>query len=93
MQDGEEIRVRVDGPLVFNTIDLILDATLDGVGLGYLPEDQVTNALSSGKLIKVLDDAVPPLPGYHLYYPSRRHHSPAFKLFLDAVRYRPSIPR
>ncbi|WP_340642976.1 LysR family transcriptional regulator [Thalassospira povalilytica] len=93
MQDGEEIRVRMDGPLVFNTIDLILDATLDGVGLGYLPEDQVTNALSSGKLIKVLDDAVPPLPGYHLYYPSRRHHSPAFKLFLDAVRYRPSIPR
>lgn len=93
MQDGEEIRVRMDGPLVFNTIDLIFDATLDGVGLGYLPEDQVTNALSSGKLIKVLDDAVPPLPGYHLYYPSRRHHSPAFKLFLDAVRYRPSIPR
>jgi hypothetical protein len=25
---------------------------------------------------------------YHLYYPSRRHASPAFALVVDALRYR-----
>ncbi len=93
VQNGEEMRVRVDGPLVFNTIDLIRDATLNGLGIACLPEDQVADALADGRLVKVLADAVPPLPAYHLYYPSRRHHSPAFKLFLDAVRYRPAMPK
>lgn len=93
VQNGEEMRVRVDGPLVFNTIDLIRDATLNGLGIACLPEDQVADALADGQLVKVLADAVPPLPAYHLYYPSRRHHSPAFKLFLDAVRYRPAMPK
>jgi DNA-binding transcriptional LysR family regulator len=35
---GRELRVRVEGPLAFNTIDLILRAALDGFGLAYLPE-------------------------------------------------------
>ncbi|MEI2296745.1 LysR family transcriptional regulator [Ensifer sp. MJa1] len=87
-KDGREIRVRVDGPLVFNTIDLILDAALDGLGLAYMPRDQVEQHLASGRLCQVLADCTPRLPGYHLYYPSRRHSSPAFNLFVDAVRYR-----
>ncbi|KAJ32883.1 LysR family transcriptional regulator, partial [Agrobacterium tumefaciens] len=88
IEDGREIRVRVDGPLVFNTIDLILDAAIDGIGLAYMPLDQVTEHLASGRLVRVLADSTPPLPGYHLYYPSRRQASPAFSLFVDAVRYR-----
>ena len=31
---------------------------------------------------------VPDLPGYHLYYANRRNASPAFKLLVDAVRWR-----
>ncbi|WP_183755341.1 LysR family transcriptional regulator [Rhizobium sp. BK181] len=85
---GREVRVRVDGPLVFNTIELILDAAVDGLGLAYMPLDQVTEHIASGRLNRVLPDSTPPLPGYHLYYPSRRHASPAFSLFVDAVRYR-----
>ncbi|CAN7444691.1 LysR family transcriptional regulator [Agrobacterium tumefaciens] len=88
LEGGREIRVRVDGPLVFNTIDLILDAAIDGMGLAYMPLDQVTEHLTNGRLVSVLTDTTPPLPGYHLYYPSRRHASPAFSLFVDAVRYR-----
>jgi DNA-binding transcriptional LysR family regulator len=34
----------------------------------------------------VLADWCPPFPGYHLYYPSRRHPSPAFSLVLEALR-------
>lgn len=89
LQDGREIRVRVDGPLVLNTIDLILDSALAGLGLAYLPLDQVEGHLAGNRLAQVLGPWTPPLPGYHLYYPSRRHASPAFRLLVDALRYRP----
>lgn len=88
VQDGREIRVRVDGPLILNTIELILDAALAGLGLAYLPLNQVEEQLSKGRLIQVLGEWTPPLPGYHLYYASRRQVSPAFRLLVNAVRYR-----
>lgn len=89
IQDGREMRVRVEGPLIFNTIDLILDAAVAGLGLAYLPFDQVEWYLESGRLVRVLGEWTPPLPAYHLYYPSRRHSSAAFTLFVEALRYKP----
>jgi DNA-binding transcriptional LysR family regulator len=88
LQNGREIRVQVDGPLIFNTIDLILDAALGGLGLAYLPLDQVDHHIADGQLKRVLDKWTPPLPGYHLYYPSQHLNSPAFKLVVDTLRYR-----
>ena len=82
-------RAASPGPLVLNTIDLILDSALAGLGLAYLPLDQVEGHLAGSRLAQVLGPWTPPLPGYHLYYPSRRHASPAFRLLVDALRYRP----
>lgn len=86
---GREFRVRVDGQLVFNTSALILAAASAGFGLAYLPEQQVEQAIAAGGLVRVLADWCPTFPGYHLYYPSRRHGSPAFALLVDVLRYRP----
>jgi DNA-binding transcriptional LysR family regulator len=85
---GRELKVRVDGQFVFNSIALRLNAVLAGLGLAYLPEDQVQCHLADGKLIRVLEDWCPPFPGYHLYYPSRRQPTPAFALLVDALRHR-----
>jgi len=85
---GRETRVHVEGQVAFNAIDLILDASLAGLGLAFLPLDQVTSHLKAGRLVSVLEDWVRPLPGYHLYYPSRRDASPAFRLLVEACRYR-----
>jgi DNA-binding transcriptional LysR family regulator len=85
---GKELKVRVEGQLVFNTIALRTDAVLDGFGLAYLPEDQVKEHVDAGKLVRVLADWCPSFPGYHLYYPSRRQNSPAFALLVEALRYR-----
>jgi DNA-binding transcriptional LysR family regulator len=84
---GEELKVRVEGQLVFNNIAMRLDAALKGLGLAYMPEDVVQAHIAKGRLIRVLSDWCPPFPGYHLYYPSRRQSSPAFTLFRDALRY------
>jgi DNA-binding transcriptional LysR family regulator len=83
-----EVRVRVEGQLVFNVAPLILKAALTGFGLACVFEDQVQEHLSSGQLVRVLADWCPPFPGYHLYYPSHRQPTPAFALLVDALRYR-----
>lgn len=83
---GEELKVRVEGQLVFNNIAMRLDAALNGLGLAYMPEDLVQMYVEEGRLVRVLSDWCPPFPGYHLYYPSRRQSSLAFTLFRDALR-------
>ena len=83
-----ELKVRVEGQLVFNNIALRLHAALAGLGLAYLPEDLVKTHIAERRLVRVLNDWCPPFPGYQLYYPSRRHSSPAFALLVDALRYR-----
>ena len=83
-----ELKVRVEGQLVFNNLNQILNAALAGFGLAYVPEDLVQAHIKAGKLKRVLEDWCPPFPGYHLYYPSRRQSSPAFALIVDALRYR-----
>jgi DNA-binding transcriptional LysR family regulator len=87
-KDGHEVNVRIEGQLVFNNISLRLHSALDGLGLAYLPEDQVLHHVEAGQLIRVLEDWCEPFPGYHLYYPSRRHASPAFALLVETLRYR-----
>src|SRR5437879_13839992 len=57
---GRALRVRVDGQLVFNTITLRMNAVLAGLGLAYLPEDQVQAHLADGRLIRVLADSCAP---------------------------------
>jgi DNA-binding transcriptional LysR family regulator len=86
---GRELRVRVEGQLVFNSTPLMMKAALDGAGLAYLPESRVQPYIEQGRLVHVLGDWCPPFSGYHLYYPSRRQNSPAFALVVDALRYRP----
>jgi DNA-binding transcriptional LysR family regulator len=85
---GRELKVRVEGQLVFNNLALRLNAALAGLGLAYLPEDEAQTHLAKGRLIRVLDDWCPPFSGCHLYYPSRRQPTPAFALLVDALRYR-----
>ncbi|MBO6936483.1 MAG: LysR family transcriptional regulator [Deltaproteobacteria bacterium] len=85
---GRELHVRVDGQLTFDDIDMVRQAAIDGFGLAFLMRDHIQPHLDAGELVTVLDDWCPPFVGYHLYYPSRRQHSAAFKLLVDELRYR-----
>ncbi|TCL75722.1 LysR family transcriptional regulator [Rhizobium sp. BK251] len=87
-KDGHELRVRVEGQLVFNNFSLRLNAALKGLGLVYLPEDAVLPYIGDGRLVRVLEDWCPSFSGYHLYYPSRRQPSAAFAIVMNALRYR-----
>ena len=86
-KEGQEIKVRVEGQLTFNTLSQRIDAAASGFGLAFVPEDTVQKDLASGHLLKVLKTWCEPFAGYYLYYPSRKQHTTAFALFVDALRY------
>jgi DNA-binding transcriptional LysR family regulator len=86
-KDGRELKVRVEGQLVFSGIFQVLDAAVAGLGLAFVPEDIVQPHLAKGRLKRVLEAWCPPWSGYHLYYPHRRQSSPAFALLVDALRH------
>lgn len=87
-KDGRELKVRVEGQLAFDRIDLIREAALAGFGIAFLPADYVEPHIANARLVPLLEDWSAPWPGYHLYYPSRRQESPAFRLLIEALRYR-----
>lgn len=86
-RDGHLIKARVEGQWTFNSSTPILRAALSGFGLAYLPEDMVAPHVQSGALKRVMKSWTPTFPGYHLYYASRRHSSPAFSLLVEALRF------
>ncbi|AYM91020.1 LysR family transcriptional regulator [Serratia sp. 3ACOL1] len=87
-KDNHKLNIRVNGQLTFNSIMHVLNGTLDGIGLGYVPEFLVKPFLRDGSLKEVLVDWSPYFEGFHLYYPNRRQASPAFAAFVETFRYR-----
>jgi DNA-binding transcriptional LysR family regulator len=85
-KDGEELRVRVDGQVICNGIRQILNAAVSGYGFGFVPDGLAIADIVSGRLVQVLSEWCPSYPGYHLYYPSRRQSSAAFRVVLEALR-------
>lgn len=85
-KEGRALTVAVDGPLVLDDPDLMVDAALDGVGLAYSTEHSVGDQLASGRLIRVLEDWCPAYPGFYLYYPSRRQNPAALRALVEMLR-------
>ncbi|HWF01178.1 MAG TPA: LysR family transcriptional regulator [Caulobacteraceae bacterium] len=90
-RDGRALNVRVEGQLIVNDITLAVKAAIDGLGLADLPQDYVQADIDAGRLVRVLEPWCPPFPGYHLYYPSRRQPSAAFRLLIEALRSDPAL--
>ncbi|RYD24848.1 MAG: LysR family transcriptional regulator [Lysobacteraceae bacterium] len=85
---GRELKVKVEGQLVLNDVDLTVDAAVAGRGIAFMIEDHATDQIANGHLVRVLEDWCEPFDGHYLYYPSRRQPSPAFSLFLETLRFR-----
>ena len=86
-KDGREVRVKVEGQLAFDNINMITRAACAGFGLAFVMEDAIADHIAAGRLVRVLEDWCPTFPGYHLYYPSRRQTSAAFTLLIGTLRY------
>lgn len=86
MRRGKSTAIDVDGPVTLGNLNLVIEAAVAGIGIAWLPEEHVEDHLASGRLVKILPERGPVLPGLCLYYPGNRHQPIALKLFADAVR-------
>ena len=57
-----------------------------GLGLTIVYEDQVRDEVARGALVLVLEEYCEPFPGYYLYYPQRRHATPALRALIEHLR-------
>lgn len=84
----KQIRVLPVGRLTLNNAHYIVRAAREGNGLAMVPKTHAISDLAAGTLVRILEPWTPKLPAWHLYYPSRRHTSPAFRAFIDLVKRR-----
>ena len=66
------------------TNDPALNVRLARAGAGVtLSDDRVRDYVARGELVAVLEEFSTPFPGFYLYYPQRRHASPALRALVD----------
>ena len=82
---GQEVTVEVSGALTLDHVELMAEAAVKGLGIAYVPERIARPYLASGKIISVLDDWCPSIPGLCLYYPGHRHVPQSLRAFISVL--------
>jgi len=87
-RDDTSVAVAVDGPLILDDLDLVIQVALEGAGLAWLAEDRVADHLASGALVRVLEDWCPLFSGFFLYYPSGRQQPAALAALMSTLEWK-----
>ncbi|OCP09212.1 MULTISPECIES: LysR family transcriptional regulator [unclassified Ensifer] len=82
-RDGRDFSVDVPGGLTVNDFQMLVEMAEAGVGLAYLPDLSVRDAVSAGRLERVLEAFLPASPGLFLYFPAKAQTQPKLRAFLD----------
>lgn len=82
----QAIHLDVPGSLGANETDILLQATLNGLGLVYCLELRVAEELRSGRLEMVLPEWSSMGPPFCMYYPSRRQPQPGLRQLIESIR-------
>ena len=85
-QGRKSVTINVNGPLIIDDTHLVIQSVLAGVGIGLAYEEQVAEHIAKRRLIRVLEDWTPPIPGFFMYYPSRQHQPAALAALVNALR-------
>jgi DNA-binding transcriptional LysR family regulator len=83
---GQEIAVDVPGALILDNLQLMTEAAVAGLGIAYVAENIALPYLQEARLVRVLDDWCPSIPGLCLYYPGHRHVPPGLRAFIEILK-------
>jgi DNA-binding transcriptional LysR family regulator len=85
-EGGREIAVAVPSRVISTDSAIRISLVRAGLGVTIVYEDEVREYVARGELVPVLEEFCLPFPGYYLYYPHRRHASPALRALIDHLR-------
>lgn len=85
-QHGQPMTLEVSGNLTLDNLEIMADAAARGLGIAYVPEHTVARYLQDGRLVRVLEDWCPQVPGLFLYYPGHRHVPSGLRAFIEVVQ-------
>lgn len=85
-QRGQSVEMDVPGTLTLDHSQLMVEAALMGLGIAYVPEPYARGPLDDGRLVTVLEDWCPRIPGLCLYFPRHRHLPASLRAFIDTIR-------
>jgi DNA-binding transcriptional LysR family regulator len=83
---GRDFSVAVQSRVLTTDPALIVGLARAAAGLAMVYEFQVRDDVTRGELVPVLEEFSAPFPGFYLYYPQRRHASPALRALVDYLR-------
>ncbi|HEY4031194.1 MAG TPA: LysR family transcriptional regulator [Caulobacteraceae bacterium] len=86
-QRGEErFELAIRGRLIVNDSTAMAQAVLDGAGIGYMASGFIERFIEDGRLVRLLPDWSPRVPGFVIYYPSRRRAPRKLRVLVDFLR-------
>lgn len=80
---GQERQVRAVGRLTINNGDALRQAALDGLGIAFLPDFIVDDAITTGQLVELVPESRRPPLGVYAVYPQGRFPQPKLRAFID----------
>jgi DNA-binding transcriptional LysR family regulator len=85
-EKGRDFSVDVRARVLTNDPALNVRLARAGAGLTLGDEGRIRDGVASGDLVAVLEEFSTPFPGFYLYYPQRRHASPALRALVEFLR-------
>ncbi|CUX37825.1 LysR family transcriptional regulator [Rhizobium oryzihabitans] len=85
-ENGVPFDVAVEPQITTNDLRLMLRAALAGGGITFALEETFLPFVENGKLVPLLEDFLPPFPGFFVYFPQRRNMAPKMRALIKHVQ-------
>ncbi|MGF6997560.1 DNA-binding transcriptional LysR family regulator [Paraburkholderia sp. GAS32] len=83
--DADEAEAQLATTVTCNTNEARLCFALEGLGIAYMSDFTVRDALNDGRLVTVLDEYTTDHNTFQLLWPSGRHITPKLRAFIDFI--------
>ena len=83
---GIPFDVAVEPHITTNDLRIMLRLALAGGGITFATYETFRPFIEKGQLVSLLDDFLPPFPGFYLYFPQRRNMAPKLRALIEHVR-------
>ena len=83
---GQPMAIDVPGALTLDHAGLMVEAAGAGLGIAYVAAHAARAHLDDGRVVAVLADWCPQIPGLFLYYPGHRQVPSALRAFIDVLK-------